>query len=440
MPRAKVAAATVQPSLRKRRRPPTGLPFVGSMVIARTAHRSRGRRARRPRRPAARARRAPPARAGSHRARARARRARGRARRRARTHVDERLDAAIKTLSTEALDANSARFLELAETHLSGYVRPLKDSLERMDQQLESVERVRQEAYGALQTQVTTLVRAGRKPHERPAHAARPRPLGRGPAAQRRRVRRDGRALRLRRAGDRHRRTTARSAPTSSSGSPAASTSSSTRRRRSPPTSTRSRRRTTPSASAASPTTRARCASTSTKLSAKGYWRQFEPSPDFVVMFLPDESYLRAAHEHDPALQEYAWSSNVILASPSTLMILLRTVAMTWQQETRRGERARGERRSGASCTSASRPWARTSASSGDRSTARSTPTTRPSARSSGRCSPQARRFEQHGITGSSRRSCSRSSARRDRSPPRSSSNRISSGARGDLAAGADAA
>src|SRR4029453_102275 len=71
-----------------------------------------------------------------------------------------------------------------------------------------------------------------------------------------------------------------------------------------------------------------------TKLSAKAYWRQFEPSPDLVVMFLPDESYLRTAHEHDPSLQEYAWSSNVILASPSTLMMLLRTVSMTWQQET----------------------------------------------------------------------------------------------------------
>jgi DNA recombination protein RmuC len=71
-----------------------------------------------------------------------------------------------------------------------------------------------------------------------------------------------------------------------------------------------------------------------TKLSAKSYWRQFQPAPDVVVMFLPDESYLRVAHEHDPSLQEYAWSSNVILASPSTLMILLRTVAMTWQQET----------------------------------------------------------------------------------------------------------
>ncbi len=71
-----------------------------------------------------------------------------------------------------------------------------------------------------------------------------------------------------------------------------------------------------------------------TKLSAKAYWRQFEPSPDLVVMFLPDESYLRTAHEFDSSLQEYAWSSNVILASPSTLMMLLRTVSMTWQQET----------------------------------------------------------------------------------------------------------
>jgi DNA recombination protein RmuC len=71
--------------------------------------------------------------------------------------VDDRLAAAIKTLSSEALDANSTRFLELADARLSGYVRPLKDSLERMDQQLQGVERIRQEAYGALRTQVTTL-------------------------------------------------------------------------------------------------------------------------------------------------------------------------------------------------------------------------------------------------------------------------------------------
>jgi DNA recombination protein RmuC len=71
-----------------------------------------------------------------------------------------------------------------------------------------------------------------------------------------------------------------------------------------------------------------------TKLSAKAYWRQFEPSPTSSCMFLPTSRTSRAAHEHDPSLQEYAWSSNVILASPSTLMMLLRTVSMTWQQET----------------------------------------------------------------------------------------------------------
>jgi DNA recombination protein RmuC len=70
------------------------------------------------------------------------------------------------------------------------------------------------------------------------------------------------------------------------------------------------------------------------KLSAKAYWRQFEPTPDFVIMFLPDESFLRAAQEHDSTIIEYAWASNVIPASPTNLFALLRTVAATWQQET----------------------------------------------------------------------------------------------------------
>jgi DNA recombination protein RmuC len=246
---------------------------------------------------------------------------------------DERLEAAIKALSTEALDANSARFLELAETHLSGHVRPLKESLARMDQQLQSVERVRQESYGALRTQVATLSeRAGsltnalRTPHVR----------GRWGEAQLRNVvefagmveycdyaaqttvSTDDGTLRpdlvVRIPGGKHVVVDAK-APLSAYLDAFETSDEAERERRFADHARQVREHVT-------------------KLSAKAYWRQFEPSPDLVVMFLPDESYLRTAHEHDPSLQEYAWSSNVILASPSTLMMLLRTVSMTWQQET----------------------------------------------------------------------------------------------------------
>jgi len=266
---------------------------------------------------------------------------RGRAALTAGEQARKELETSFRALSAEALQRNNDAFLQLAETKIQGYVAPLKESLEKVDGQVRTLEQARAQSFGALRSELASL----RDEHERLRTATgnlvtalrAPNVRGRWGEMQLRRVVEaagllehcdfetqasvrdgDGSLLRpdlvVKLPGGKQVVVDAKT-PLSAYLDAYEATDEDERLRLLGEHGRQVRDHVS-------------------KLAAKGYWRQFEPAPDFVIMFVPDETFLRAAQETIPDICEEAWRSGVVPASPTNLFALLRTVAATWQQET----------------------------------------------------------------------------------------------------------